>query len=148
MRRRLGAYVVRILVLAFLLVSALPTEAQDLAAREQHLRRRVEEVYRLFVTGEWRKVEPYVSADTRDLWSAQPKSTIDSYEIGEIKMDPDGRRADVTIRATFRVPQGPMSFTMSQKSEWVFEKEQWYLKVKKFPALLQMFPATGSPSTP
>jgi len=148
MRLRLGTVVARMFVLALWLVPSPSTEAQNLAAREQQLKQRVEEVYRLFVTGEWRKVEAYVSEDSRDLWFGQPKSAIEAYELGEIKLDPDGRRADVTVKATFRVPPVPVPFTMPQKGEWVFENEQWFLKVKPRPTMLEMFRATGAPLNP
>lgn len=131
----------------FLLALALPGSAQDLAAREQLLRQRVEGVYRLFVTGAWRQVEQYVSEDTRDLWFGQAKSTIDSFELGEIKIDPDGQRALVTVKATFRVLQSPGQFTMPQIGEWLFEEGQWFLKIRKPPTLFEMFGTTTASSS-
>jgi hypothetical protein len=132
----------------FLLAFAHPGSAQDTAAPEQQLRQRAEEVYRLVVAGEWRKVEQYVTEDTRDLWYSQPKSPIESFEIGEIKIDPDGLRADVTVRATFQVARVPVPVTMPLKGEWVSSDGVWYLKVKKPPTLLEMYQATGAVNSP
>ena len=148
MKERYGRLVLPTFLITLLLVLALPGETQDLSAREQQLRQRVNEIYRLFVSGEWRKVEQYVSEDTRDPWFAQPKSTIDSFEIKEIKVAPDGTKADVTVMATFRVPQAALPFTMPQKGEWVFEEGLWFLKIRKPPTLFEMFQATGAPSNP
>ena len=132
----------------FLLAFALPGRAQDLAAREQQLRQRVDELYQLLVTGEWRKAEQYVTEDTRDLWYAQPKSTIMSFALGEIKMDPDGSRADVIVKATFRVLRVPQPVTMPQRSEWFFQGDQWFFKVKKPETLLDVLKATKAASSP
>ena len=132
----------------FLLAFALPGSAQDLAAREQQLRQRVEGVYRLFVTGAWRNVEQYVTEDTRDLWLGQAKSTIEAFELGEIKVEPDGLRANVTVKATFRIAQSAGPFTTPQISEWVFEKNQWFLKVKKPRTVIELFQNSGSAAKP
>jgi len=142
---------VRVLFSAvFLLALVLPAGAQDqdLAAREQQLRQRVDELYQLLVTGEWRKVEQYVTEDTRDLWYAQTKGTILSFEFGEIEMDPDGSRADVTMKATFRVDRVPNPVTMPQRSEWFFEGGQWFYKVRKPQSLLEIFKNTKAASSP
>lgn len=149
MRVRVGWTAFHVLFPAVcLLAFALPGGAQDTAAGEQQLRQRVEEVYRLFVSGEWRKVEQYVSEDARDLWFAQPKSGIEGFQIKDIKIDPDGKRADVIVMATFRVAQVPDPVTMAQRGEWVLDDGVWYLKVKKVPSLYDMFKATGAPSGP
>ena len=86
MRSRMQWLALPVFFSAVMLLAFAPrVEAQDLAAREQQLRQRADEVYRLFVTGEWRRVEQYVSEDDRDLWFGQAKSTIDSFEIQEIE---------------------------------------------------------------
>jgi hypothetical protein len=136
----------RVVSIVLLLFFAVLGHGQNQTARERNLSKRVDELYRLFVSGEWRKVEPFVSGATRDLWVAQPKGTIDSYQIKEIKVDPDGKRADVTVMATFHIPQIDAPFTQPQVSEWVYEKGKWFLKVKPRPTALDMFKASGAPS--
>ena len=115
--------------LAILLSSALPGEAQNTAALERQLTRRVDEYYKLFVSGEWRKVQDYITEDSYDVWLAQPKNTIQSYEIKEVKVAPDRKQADVTVAATFLIPQFPAPLTQQQRSQWFYQKRQWFIRL-------------------
>jgi len=143
----------RLFLLIFLLAAGLPGRAQDQAAPEsekaRQLTERVDQLYQLFVSGGWREVEAYVAEESQDLWLAQAKGTIDAYEIKEVKVAPDGERADVTVMTTFRIPQVPGSpIQMPQKSEWLFEKGQWVIKLKPPPSMLEIFKRSGAPSNP
>ncbi|OFV99789.1 MAG: hypothetical protein A3H28_06690 [Acidobacteria bacterium RIFCSPLOWO2_02_FULL_61_28] len=115
--------------LAILLTAALPAEGQNTAALERQLTRRVDEYYKLFVSGEWRKVQDYITEDSYDIWLAQPKNTIQSYEIKEVKVAPDRKQADVTVAATFLIPQFPAPLTQPQRSQWVYQKRQWFVRL-------------------
>ena len=144
-------FVQRMLLLPSILLLAfgLPGQAQDRAALEQQLTERVDQLYQLFVSGEWRKVEPYVAEESQDIWLAQAKSTIDTFEIKEAKVAPDGKRADVTMMVTFRIPQVPNApIRQLQKSEWLFEKGQWVIKLTPPPSMLELFKMSGAPSNP
>ncbi|MCH7977398.1 MAG: hypothetical protein IH935_00270, partial [Acidobacteria bacterium] len=70
----------RLFLLIFLLAAGLPGRAQDQAAPEsekaRQLTERVDQLYQLFVSGDWRKVEPYVAEESQDIWLAQAKGTI------------------------------------------------------------------------
>ena len=139
----------RLLPLVLLLAAGLPGRAQDQAAQERQLTERVDQLYQLFVSGEWRKVEPYVAEESQDIWLAQAKGTIDSFEIKEVKVAPDGERADVTVMTIFRIAQVPGSpIHMPQKSEWLFEKSQWVIKLKHPPTMLDIFKRSGAPANP
>ena len=111
------------------LFSALPGEAQNTAALERQLTKRVDEYYKLLVTGEWRKVQDYITEDSYDTWLAQPKNTIQSYEIKEVKVAPDRKQADVTVMVTFIIPQFPVALTHARPSQWVYQKRQWFIRL-------------------
>ncbi len=135
--------------LILLFAAGLPGRAQDQAVLERQLTERVDQLYQLCVSGEWRKVEPYVAEESQDLWLAQAKGTIDAYEIKEVKIAPDGERADVTVMTAFRIAQVPGSpIHMPQMSEWLFEKGQWVIKLKPPPSMLEIFKMSGAPSNP
>ncbi len=142
----------QVLFLALLFLLAGTANPQSPAApqskQERQLVERVEGIYKLFVSGDWRKIEPFVSEDTRDIWFAQPKGAIESFEIKGVTVAPDGKRADVTVMVTFFVPQANATYTMPQKSEWVYEKGKWFLTVTPPPSLLEMFQAMGAPPQP
>ena len=121
------------------LLSALPGEAQNSAALERQLAKRVDEYYKLFVSGEWRKVETYLTEDSYDSWLALPKNTIESYQIKEVKIAPDRKQADVTVLVTSRVPQFPAPFTFPQPTKWLYQKRQWFIRLPKARELSEVF---------
>jgi uncharacterized protein DUF1573 len=138
-----------LLPIIFLLEIPYPAEARDNAKLEKQLTQRVDQFYRLSVAGDRAKMLPFVSQDSQDIWLKQHGSKIDSYQIDSVNVSPDGKRADVTVLATFRVLQYPDApFTQSQKSEWVYEKRKWFLKLKPGPSSLQFFREMGAPSDP
>jgi uncharacterized protein DUF1573 len=131
--------------LVLLLFLPFPAECKDSAAAEKKLTKRVEGIYQLFVSGEWRKVESYVTKDSQEIWLTQPKGRILSFRIENIKIAPDGKRADVSVSTTIRIPQIPAPVSQMEKSEWVLEHRDWFIKLKPMPTLLEMFRATGAP---
>ncbi len=139
----------RLLPLVFLVAFGLPGQAQDQAALERQLTERVDQLYQLFVSGDWRAVEPFVAEESQDIWLAQAKSTIDAFEIKEVKVAPDGERADVTVMVTYRIPQAPGApVHQPQKSEWLFQNGKWVIKLKPPPSMLEIFKMSGAPSNP
>ena len=139
MQLRTVSLCVRIFVLAVLLVAALPGEAQNTAALGRQLTKRVDEYYKLYVSGEWRKVQDYITEDSYDTWLALPKNTIESYEIKEVKVAPDRKQADVTVLVTARAPQFPAPFTFPQPSKWVYQKRRWFVRLPKPQELSEVF---------
>ena len=133
------------LPLVLLLSLPFPAECKDPAAEQKKLTKRVEGIYQLFVSGEWRKVEAYVTKDSQEIWFTQPKGKILSFRIVDIKIAPDGKRADVSVSTTVRVAQIPEPVNQMEKSEWVLEHHDWFIRLKPMPTLLEMFRATGAP---
>ena len=125
-----GGWLVLPGLLAILLTAALPAEGQNTAALERQLTRRVDEYYKLFLSGEWRKVQDYITEDSYDIWLAQAKNTIQSYEIKEVKVAPDRKQADVAVAATFLIPQFPAPLTQQQRSQWFYQKRQWFVRLQ------------------
>ena len=137
-------------LLPLALLAAFPrlTEPRNQSALEKRLTTRVDQLYRLFVSGEWDKVMPFVSKDTQNIWLAQNKSTIEAFQIDSIKIAPDGKQADVTVMATFHVPQVPSApFSIPQKTQWVYEKGQWFIKLRPRPSQLELFKLMAQSST-
>lgn len=128
---RRSAFFWGVFLALLVLISALPGEAQNIPALERQLTKRVDEYYKLFVTGAWRKVQDYLTEDSQDIWFGLPKNTIDSYEIKEVKIAPDRKQADVTVLVTFRIAQFPSPFTAPRPSKWVYQKRQWFVRLPK-----------------
>ena len=129
-------------LLPLALVATIPglAETPNQSGLEKRLTTRVNQIYQLFVSGEWEKVTPFISKDTLNIWLAQNKSIIEGFKIDSIQIAPDGKQAEVTVMATFHVPQVPTApFSMAQKTQWVYEKGQWFMKVRPRPSQLELF---------
>lgn len=146
MQWRLSPLVGRLTLMILALALALPGNAQAPSKRERQLTQRVDQLYRLFVSGEWRKAESFLTKDSLDLWAGQAKSAIISFHIEEVKVAPDGKQADATVQVTFNVPQMPATpFAQPQKSQWLYQKGKWFLKLKRPPSVAELF-KTSRPS--
>ena len=151
MRMRIPQQIIRVsLALApILLVLPLGAQSRKQAALEKQLAKRVQEVYQLFVSGDWDRITPYISEDTRSIWTTQPKSTIDAFQLDTIEVAPDGKSAKVNVMTTFRVVQVPGApFHQGQKSDWVYGKGRWFLKIKRPPPLTNFFKSTSNVPAP
>jgi hypothetical protein len=136
-----------LLLIAVSVVAALPAQAQKLTKDEKKLTKRVDQFYRLFVSGEWDKVEPFVTPDTRSIWIEAPKSKLISYRVVTVKIEPDGKRATATVAVVSTVPRMPGApLNHTQSSDWMNENGQWYIKLKRQPSLLEIFHSIKAPS--
>ena len=130
----------RLSPLILLLACGLPAQAQDRAALEQRLSERVEQLYQLFVSGDWSKVDAYITDDSRNIWLAQAKNTIEAFEIDAVTVAPDGQKADVTVMISYRIPQAPGApFTQPQKTEWLHQGGEWFVQLKPPPSPMDLF---------
>ena len=132
-----------------LLALALPAGAQDLAAREQQLRQRVDEVYRLFVAADWRGVEQYLTEDSKAIWAARPKQRYGPYSIESVRVADDGLHADVTVRTIMSLPMAPTtSLEVPQPTQWVYSNGVWLLSFTSHKVPLDLFQTSARKFTP
>ncbi|MGH9786781.1 MAG: DUF1573 domain-containing protein [Terriglobia bacterium] len=125
--------------LALWLVSALPGQAQNVSARERQLTKRVGEYFQSLVTGDWRKVENYITKDSQDTWLAMAKSRIESFEIKEVQIAPGNREADVTVLVTFYIPQVSAPFHQPRKTKWIYERRNWFTRLPPMMSATELF---------
>ena len=117
-----------------------PAESQGQAALEKQVTKRVDQIYQVFVSGEWRKVAPFLTEDSQDLWLAAPKGKLDSYHIESVEIAPNGKQATAMVKVTFQVKEAAgVPFTMLRRSDWVYQKGQWLMKLKPPSSLLDTF---------
>lgn len=136
----------RVFPLAVLLVLPMPAHAQQPSRQERDLTKRVGQLYQFFVSGEWRKVEPFLTEDSKDIWESQGKKRIESFQIQEVKIAPGGKEADVTVQVTFRVPQAfEASFTQPHRTQWFYQKRKWLMQLQPPISPLEMFKMMGAP---
>jgi hypothetical protein len=129
----------RFSVLALWLVSALPGEAQRVSARERQLTKRVQEYFQLLVTGDWRKVENYLTKDSQDTWLTMAKNKIESFEVKEVQIASGDREADVTVMVTFYIPQVSAPFHQPRKTKWIYERRNWFTRLPPMMSATELF---------
>lgn len=140
-------FVPRLLPILLLLAIPLPAENKGPSAQEKKLTKRIDGFYHCFVTGEWNKVTPFVSKDTRQIWLGLGKSTIESYKIDTVEMAPGNKTAKVSVLVTNRFPQAfNAPFTRPQRSDWIYEKGEWFVKLRPRPSLTELFKSLNPPS--
>ena len=139
--RSAGWLVPLILLLGF----PLPAQSRDQSALEKKLTKRVDQYYSSFVSGDWKTVETLITDSSRDIWKAEWKGTIESFHIESLKIDSDGKRADVIATVKLRVAQISVPLELPQKTEWIYKKRQWFLQLKPPANLMDMFKGTGGP---
>jgi hypothetical protein len=138
-------------LLPIILLFAIPfsAESKGPSAQEKKLTKRVDGFYHSFVTGEWNKVTPFVSEDTRQIWLGLGKNTIKSYKIDTIEVAPGNKTAKVSVLVTNSFPQAfNAPFTQAQKSEWIYEKGEWFVKLRPRPSLSKLFKSLSQPLDP
>ena len=155
MRLNLGSIVLRMAMLAFVLVSSNPADAQNtpnLPVLERQLNQRVDEYFKLLVNGEWRAVQNYITEDSQDTWFTQAKAKIDSYEVQEVKLSPNGKEAEVVVMVTFHIPPISAPFHQPRRTKWTLDKEKWVVSLPPPVSLAEMFPQMfrggGDPANP
>lgn len=138
----------KIWLLPLILLIALPLhpESRGPVALEKRLTKRVDQLYRLFVSGDWEKVTPFISEDTRQNWIATAKGKVNSYHIESVNIAPDGKQARVTVEVVFPFPKLFTTLvTQPQMSDWVYQKGEWFMKMRPRPSLVDLMELAGNP---
>ena len=140
-RRRVGHLPTRIGLIA--LLSLLPANSRLLAdsRSEQALRTRVNELYSALRQSDWKKVEKYLTKDSRRIFRSEPKKNITEYQIDSVKVEPDGRSAQVVVRLPGppSMIAGPPIF-LPQTTRWQLVGGKWYMELSD-PRLAGKLPA-------
>lgn len=147
----------RMVPLMLFALCALPAAAQDSAAQQQRLTERVDQLYQLFVSGDWSQVDGFITEDSRNIWLTQVKNTIEAFEIQEVAVAPEGDTALVTVLIDFRVAQVPGApFRQPQRTEWVRQDGEWLVRLRPPASPMVLFdrangalqPAAPQPNDP
>lgn len=133
----------------FILSTGTPcpsVSAQDSAKQvrqpESALRARVEQFYNFLSAGNWSKAENYVTRESLDTFRNQTKTPFQSFQIGSVELEPDGRRATLHVTINVMTPYSAGPFPFSLTTHWRLDGRVWYVEVPKPPrhTLQAMFP--------
>jgi len=116
--------------LAALSVLAASLQVMAASSSELALRNRVEQLYSALQQGDWRRVEKYLTKESRPIYRAQPKKAVAGYQVDSVNLDPSGQSAAVVVR----VPgppgmiAGPPVF-IPQTTRWRLVSGRWYMEL-------------------
>ena len=127
------------------LLSLLPANTRVSAASsgEQALRARVDQLYSALRQGDWKKVEKYLTKDSRRIFRSQPKKTLTEYQVDSVKIEANGQSAEVVVRLPGppTMIAGPPIF-LPQTTRWQLVGGKWYM-VLPDPHLAGRLPSPG-----
>jgi len=112
---------------------------------EEVLRGRVQECYNALESGDWKKVEKYLTKDSKSIFRDQTKSPLPGYEIQSVTINPDGRTASVVVLVPVTSAVFPKPFPVPKTTLWRLVNHSWYLELSrpstaKQPSILDMMP--------
>jgi len=116
-------------VLLCLLVEVAPAKAA--ATSELALRARVEECYNALQQGDWRKVEKYLTKESKPAFRNQNKKQIPGYEIQSIKIEPDGKTATVTVAVPVVSAATPRPILVPRPTKWRLIGHAWCMDLPR-----------------
>jgi hypothetical protein len=103
----------------------------ELAKRKEALASRVAELYGLAQAGQWRKMEAFMTEDSKETFYGQSKNPINEFEVKRIEVEPDGKSGKAVVNIKFVAGVFAQPMVLPQPSRWVFENGIWLLKLEK-----------------
>jgi hypothetical protein len=118
----------RLIFFAIVLTASAQQPSPEAAAAESALRTRVQQFFDLQVAKKYRAAEPFVAADSQDVYYNGDRYNIRGFSIQRVEMLENNRQARVTINAkvSFVAPGvPPMELETPITSIWTVENDQW-----------------------
>ena len=98
---------------------------------EEALRARVEQCYSALQQGDWRKVEKYLTKDSRPVFRSQTNKPLMAFQIQSIKIEPDGRTASVVVQVPIVSTVTPRPILVPKTSLWRLVNHVWYMELPR-----------------
>jgi len=129
-KRKVGRFLSRIGLIALLSLLLANTRVWADSPGEQALRARVDQLYSALRQGDWKKVEKYLTKDSRRIFRSEPKKTLTEYQVDSVKIEADGQSAQVVVRLPGppTMIAGPPIF-LPQTTRWQLVGGKWYMEL-------------------
>jgi hypothetical protein len=129
-KRKVGRFLSRIGLIALLSLLLANTRVWADSPGEQALRARVDQLYSALRQGDWKKVEKYLTKDSRRIFRSEPKKTLTEYQVESVKIEADGQSAQVVVRLPGppTMIAGPPIF-LPQTTRWQLVGGKWYMEL-------------------
>ncbi|MSO19103.1 MAG: DUF1573 domain-containing protein [Acidobacteria bacterium] len=99
--------------------------AQEPAAAEIALKKRVAEFYSLMRVDRTADAERLVTADTLERFRVMPNGEFLNATVDSIEFNPDGKSATVNILLAVSAAAVPVPFQLPRKTNWRLESDGW-----------------------
>jgi len=96
--RKVGRFLSRVGLITLLSLLLANTRVLADSPGEQALRARVDQLYSALRQGDWKKVEKYLTKDSRRIFHSEPKKTLTEYQVDSVKIEANGQSAQVVVR--------------------------------------------------
>jgi len=116
-------------VLLCLIVSVAPAKAATTSEEAVHAR--VEECYNALQEGDWRKVEKYLTRESKPIFRSQTKKPLPGYQIQSVKIDPDGKTATVVVAVPVVSVSMPAPILVPRPTTWRLIGHDWYMELPR-----------------
>jgi len=113
--------------------SQTAVSAGELTKRRELLSSRVTELYELYRIPSWRRAEAYVTEESRDIFYELPKGPILGFTVKKLEVQPDAKRAQAFVEIKFVMAGFPEPMFLLQKTQWVYEHDNWFMKLERPP---------------
>jgi hypothetical protein len=120
-----------LLVLVGSLAGTVSVATASSSTSEEALRGRVQECYNALQSGDWKKVEKYLTKDSKPIFRNQPKWPLNGYEIQSVTINPDGQTASVVVLVPVTSAVIPKPFPVPRTTQWRLVNHAWYLELSK-----------------
>jgi len=113
------------------IAGTLSVAAASSSTSEEALRGRVQECYNALENGDWKKVEKYLTKDSKSIFRNQPRSPLPGYEIQSVTISPDSRTATVVVLVPVTSAVIPKPFPVPKTTLWRLVNHTWYLELSR-----------------
>ena len=118
-----------LLVCLALLGQGRPAKAAS--SSEDALRARIAQCYSALEQGDWKKVEKYLTKESKPQFRGQTKKPLLGYQIESIKIDPDGRTATVVLQLPIVSAATPRPILVARPTQWRLVGHTWYMDLPR-----------------
>ena len=98
-------------------------------AREESLRKRVDEFYQLLQAVRIEQAEAFVTPDSKEVFRREKAGGFLGFKIDSVRLEPGGGKATVVVRVQQIVPHMMSPMTVPRETEWVWVDGLWYVAV-------------------
>jgi hypothetical protein len=85
-------------------------------------------MYAAFQQGDWKRMEKYLTKESKPFFRSQTKKPLLAYQIQSIKLDPGGKTASVVAEIPILSPMTSRPLSTPDRTQWRLVGGVWYME--------------------